>query len=223
MRSCRSSSKIPPIRKSIAAPPRRKSGATPAARSMCSSPASAPAAPSPASGEVLKPRKPSLHIVAVEPEDSPVLSGGKPGAAQDPGHRRRLRPRHSRPLGHRRGRARIQSKRLRHRPRARPPRRHPVRHLLGRRRRRRADGRRAARNSPARTSSSSCPTSPSVICRRRCSRGCETQPTKIRLSPSGRGGTSCASALRNLNGLKPRLLCALRDRVCFGAILRLPG
>jgi cysteine synthase A len=30
-------------------------------------------------GQVLKPRKPSLRIVAVEPEDSPVLSGGKPG------------------------------------------------------------------------------------------------------------------------------------------------
>ncbi len=29
-------------------------------------------------GQVLKPRKPSLHVVAVEPEDSPVLSGGKP-------------------------------------------------------------------------------------------------------------------------------------------------
>ena len=31
-------------------------------------------------GEVLKSRKPSVNIVAVEPEDSPVLSGGKPGA-----------------------------------------------------------------------------------------------------------------------------------------------
>ncbi|MBX3538074.1 MAG: cysteine synthase A [Chelatococcus sp.] len=30
-------------------------------------------------GQVLKPRKPSLHVVAVEPEDSPVLSGGQPG------------------------------------------------------------------------------------------------------------------------------------------------
>jgi cysteine synthase A len=30
-------------------------------------------------GEVLKPRRPSLKIVAVEPEDSPVLSGGQPG------------------------------------------------------------------------------------------------------------------------------------------------
>lgn len=29
--------------------------------------------------QVLKPRRPSLKIVAVEPEDSPVLSGGQPG------------------------------------------------------------------------------------------------------------------------------------------------
>jgi cysteine synthase A len=29
--------------------------------------------------EVLKDRKPSLHVVAVEPADSPVLSGGQPG------------------------------------------------------------------------------------------------------------------------------------------------
>ena len=30
-------------------------------------------------GEVIKPRKPSFKIVAVEPSESPVLSGGKPG------------------------------------------------------------------------------------------------------------------------------------------------
>ena len=30
-------------------------------------------------GQVLKPRNPGLKIVAVEPEDSPVLSGGQPG------------------------------------------------------------------------------------------------------------------------------------------------
>ncbi|MBZ9677990.1 cysteine synthase A [Mesorhizobium sp. ES1-1] len=30
-------------------------------------------------GQVLKQRKPSLHVVAVEPEASPVLSGGQPG------------------------------------------------------------------------------------------------------------------------------------------------
>lgn len=33
-------------------------------------------------GQVLKPRKPSLHIIAVEPEGSPVLSGGEPGSHQ---------------------------------------------------------------------------------------------------------------------------------------------
>jgi cysteine synthase len=30
-------------------------------------------------GQVLKPRRPGLRMVAVEPEDSPVLSGGQPG------------------------------------------------------------------------------------------------------------------------------------------------
>jgi cysteine synthase len=30
-------------------------------------------------GQVLKPRKPNLHIVAVEPADSAILSGGQPG------------------------------------------------------------------------------------------------------------------------------------------------
>jgi len=29
--------------------------------------------------QVLKPRKPGLHVVAVEPADSPILSGGEPG------------------------------------------------------------------------------------------------------------------------------------------------
>ena len=31
------------------------------------------------SGEYLKARNPKLHIVAVEPASSPVLSGGRPG------------------------------------------------------------------------------------------------------------------------------------------------
>jgi cysteine synthase A len=30
-------------------------------------------------GQVLKPRRPSLKMIAVEPEDSPILSGGQPG------------------------------------------------------------------------------------------------------------------------------------------------
>ena len=36
-------------------------------------------------GQVLKARKPSVRIVAVEPEDSPVLSGGAPGPHKIPG------------------------------------------------------------------------------------------------------------------------------------------
>ena len=43
-------------------------------------------------GEVLKQRKPDVRIVAVEPTDSPVLTGGRARPPQDPGHRRRLRP-----------------------------------------------------------------------------------------------------------------------------------
>ena len=49
------------------------------ARWTTSSPASARAARSPGVGQVLKGRKPGVKIVAVEPEDSPVLSGGQPG------------------------------------------------------------------------------------------------------------------------------------------------
>ena len=50
-------------------------------------------------GQVLKPRKPSLKIVAVEPADSPVLPGGQARSAQDSGHRRRIHTRYPRSLG----------------------------------------------------------------------------------------------------------------------------
>ena len=50
-------------------------------------------------GEVLKDRNPDIHVVAVEPAASPVLAGGAARAAQDPGHRRRVRPRHPQPRG----------------------------------------------------------------------------------------------------------------------------
>lgn len=36
-------------------------------------------------GQVLKERKPSVHIVAVEPTESPLLSGGQPGPHKIPG------------------------------------------------------------------------------------------------------------------------------------------
>ncbi len=43
-------------------------------------------------GQVLKSRKPDIRVVAVEPADSPVLSERHARPAQDPRHRRRLRP-----------------------------------------------------------------------------------------------------------------------------------
>ena len=54
-------------------------------------------------GEVLKERNPDLQVVAVEPAASAVLSGGTAGPAQDPGHRRGLRPDGAQPRHPRRG------------------------------------------------------------------------------------------------------------------------
>ena len=54
-------------------------------------------------GEVLKKRKPNLKMIAVEPEDCPVLSRRPARPAQDPGHRRRLRAGDPQSRGDRRG------------------------------------------------------------------------------------------------------------------------
>ena len=75
----RISSTTRPIRRSTGARPPRRSGTTPTARWTSSSPASAPAARITGVGQVLKPRKPDPKMIAVEPEASPVLSGGAPG------------------------------------------------------------------------------------------------------------------------------------------------
>ena len=79
--------------------------------------------------QVIKPRLPNMKVIAVEPEDSPVLSGGQPGPAQDPGHRRRLRAGRARPLAHRRRGDRRQPDRLRHRAQACQAGGHSRRHL----------------------------------------------------------------------------------------------
>ena len=78
-RSCRSSSRTRPIRRSTAAPRRRRSGTTPAAQLDVFVAGVGTGGTITGVGQVLKPRLPSLHVVAVEPEDSPVLSGGQPG------------------------------------------------------------------------------------------------------------------------------------------------
>ena len=96
-------------------------------------------------GQVLKARKPGVQIVAVEPEESPILNGGAARPAQDPGHRRQLRARDPRHRGLRRGHRRQR----RHVGGVGPSRRHrggaPRRHLVRRRPRRRQPGRLAAR------------------------------------------------------------------------------
>ena len=71
-------------------------------------------------GQVLKERRPEIQVFAVEPSASPVLSGGEAGPAQDPGNRRRLRPRGARPLGDRRGDRGQRRGRAEDRPRVRP-------------------------------------------------------------------------------------------------------
>ncbi len=58
---------------------RKKSGTIRTARSTSSCPAWSTGGTITGVGQVLKPRKPDLKVVAVEPEDSPILSGGQPG------------------------------------------------------------------------------------------------------------------------------------------------
>ena len=48
-------------------------------------------------GQVLKERRPAVQVVAVEPATSRGALRRAAGPAQDPGHRRRLRPRGARP------------------------------------------------------------------------------------------------------------------------------
>ncbi len=96
-------------------------------------------------GQVLKARKPGVRMIAVEPEDLPVLVGRRSRSAQDPGDRRGLRASGSRPRGHRRGRRGRQSDGLRYGPADGAHRGNPGRDLVGRRHRRRHRRRPAAR------------------------------------------------------------------------------
>ena len=109
--------------------------------------------------------QPRLHVVAVEPRASAVLSGCAAGPAQDPGDRRGLRRRRAQPRRPRRGDPRGRRGRDRDgapvRARGGRPRRHLVRGgALGRDR-----GRRAAEDAPASASWSCCRTPASATCR----------------------------------------------------------
>ena len=127
-------------------------------------------------GQVLKERRPAVRVVAVEPSDSPVLSGGAAGPAPHPGHRRRLRPQGARRERVRRGARRDRRRRVRRRARPRARGGHPRGHL---RRRQRLGGRASspgARAWRARSSSPSSATPASAISRRRCSPTCRSPP-----------------------------------------------
>ena len=83
-------------------------------------------------GSFLKERNPDIQVVAVEPATSAVLSGGRPGPAQDPGHRRGLRPARPAARPARRDHRRRRRGRDRDRAPGRPPRGRAVRHQLRR-------------------------------------------------------------------------------------------
>ncbi len=140
------------------------------ARSTCSSPASAPAGRSPAWGRCSRTATREPASWRSSRASSAVLSGGRSGAAQDPGDRRRLRARGAQSRRARRGDRDQRRGRDRDRAAARAPRGRARGHLGRRGGVRRRSSWRGARSRRASGSSRSCPTPASATCRRRSSR-----------------------------------------------------
>ena len=130
--------------------------------------------------------------------DSPVISGGQARAAQDPGHRRRLRPAGAGPRAARRDRRRRRRGRDRDRAPRRPPRGRAVRDQLRRGALRGARDRRRVRRRAASGSPSCSPTAASATSPRRSSRPSPSRRheahARSRGRPARRGSRRCTGS-----------------------------
>ena len=147
-----------------------------------------------------------------EPDGAPLLSGGRVGAAQDPGLDAGLHPGRAQPQDLRRDRPRHRRRGARRRARARAQGRHLLRRLLGRDVRRRAQGRRRRRRR-ARCSSRCCPTPASATSRRSSSRASTRERTRFRPEARHGGGRDRARHGRRINlPPAPELVAIFRRR-----------
>ena len=134
-------------------------------------------------GSYLKERNPGLRVIAVEPASLRRAVRRHARPAQDPGHRRRVRPAGARPRPARRDDRDRRRGRDRDRPAGRPPRGRARRDLAAAPRSRARCRSPRARRRAAPGSSSCCPTRASATSRRRSSRPSPSAPPLLRTGP----------------------------------------